>query len=216
MRPLRTETDTTGFPEVYAIRVGQIRRSQARFRGFLLLVAAASGVLGWGAIFRDWSIGLATAATVLLVYALIVQVADLFSAPPHKLARIVPYFEAKVPGPDTFVNGYALARHCRYLDALALNEDLDPISTFGFADSLRGEDARWHAPDQGLEAVEALLERLRRSPTLVPEPEAVVEDLERLRHKLQEASRLGVRFCLHLRMDWAYSPQEFDIRTGRY
>jgi hypothetical protein len=164
----------------------------------------------------EWA---ATATAVLLWYAVVVLGGLRQLRASDEKARIVPYFERAVSGIDTFYrSGYALARCSRYLDEIACQAGLTPLSAFGFRDnfSFLGEWVRWHDAGQGLATVDALVERLHESPGLVPEPEAVIADLERRRWKLEAATRLQVRSCFHLQMDWAYSGLEFEQRRGKY
>jgi hypothetical protein len=94
--------------------------------------------------------------------------------------RIVPYFRATVPGPDTFYGGKALARHCRALDLIAAQAGVAGISTFGFADEFRGEEPRWHPAADGLVAFRAVRERLEAQPAVLSDPGSVIAELQRV------------------------------------
>jgi hypothetical protein len=205
------------FPDCYAVRVADLWEAWFRFLGFTGAVAGATAVLAWGAIDRDWSplpAALVGAVAVWLTISLLLSLNDLRTC--DRVARIVPYFLVEVPGPKTFFEGHALARQCRRLDDLALAAGQTPLSAYGFADDLRGEPVDWHDAVEALRTVQHLIETLRRAPEAVPEAEALLAELEPLRDRLAEAARLEVPFCLHLRMDWAYSGHEFDVREGKY
>jgi hypothetical protein len=190
-------------------------------RGRLLaLFVAASAVLAGYAAFFGASFWPATGPAVL---ALAIGVHMLSALRGFRAARtrprIVPYFEASVPGDITFFSGYALVQACETLDQIARREGYRPLSDFGFADSFgggRGEEAHWYPARECLSTIERLLEVVRADPHAVEEPEEVTAELESLRSRLQAAERLGVGFCLHRREDWAYTSHEFLNRLGKY
>ncbi len=206
-----------GWPDELARRN---RRSAIVLVGSLVIVAVGAGWLTWSGIFGNGSAGMGAAAVAFLLWYTAVVcggLCDLRTS--HEVARIVPYFEREVPGGDTFNHsGHALARACKFLDAIAAEAGLTPMSGFGFRDNFTflGEWPRWHEVRPALESIDHVLDTLSENPDLVPEPEAVIADLERLQGRLVEAHKLEVRFCLHLRADQYYTGEEFAQRRGRY
>ena len=61
-----------------------------------------------------------------------------------------------------------------------------------------------------------LLEILRTQPDCVEDSDKIIGELEKIELRLQNAAQLEVRFCFHLRMDSAYTGQEFSARRGKY
>ena len=213
MKPARGRFDTSGFPPEYR-RIA--RDGQSWMLGILVLLGAATCALTAGAFYCDWELHwavIAAAVSLLWGWATVSELRE----NPEELARIVPYFEEYVPGPDTFFSsGYALARSCTHLDAFAVQAGVTPLSAFGFADDYHGQRAAWHDPDEALTTVRRLLEIVRQHPGTVCSTEDLTAELERLQCKLHGARALGVRFCLHLRIDTAYTGLEFDNRKGKY
>ncbi|MGV3720040.1 MAG: hypothetical protein ACO1SX_03940 [Actinomycetota bacterium] len=218
----RARRNLDDFPEEYG------RRLAAHYSGcrrallaLTVLSALAAGVVSraifGGGSASDGAFPLLAGAlgAALLLFAWVVLLGS-FVDPLVAQPRIVPYFRAAVPGPDTFFGGEALARHCRALDRIAAQLGVDGISTYGFADEFRGESACWRPAADGLVTFRALRERLLTEPGVLSDPDPVIAELQRMEEKLGEAARLDVQFCLHLRADTAYSGQEFDSRQGRY
>jgi hypothetical protein len=211
-----------GFPDEYYARARRFRSGWRRALGVLaaltaldaLLIAGfARGLLG-GAVAVVWPWAGAVFSAVLAFGWFILGMSyldDLRVKP-----RIVPYFPASVPGPDTFTTGYALARHSKLLDEWAREAGVAALTAFGFTDDLAGDEVTWHPAAEGVRTVEALLRRCHEDPGALAEPQAVVSDLEPVLDVLREADRRGIGFCLHLRADAAYTAHEFDIRKGRY
>ena len=80
-----------------------------------------------------------------------------------RYVRIMPYFQRSLGEIDTFLNGKALVRSLKQLDAVAIEQGVQPLSAFGFNDDLRGETLVWYAPEDGLKTIETLLNELKRS-----------------------------------------------------
>jgi hypothetical protein len=78
----------------------------------------------------------------------------------RKLIRVIPIYDSRVPEADTFLTGFALARNCTRLDALAVMCGVKPVSAFGFDDPLYGEKLLWHEASEGLPTIEALINAL--------------------------------------------------------
>lgn len=76
-----------------------------------------------------------------------------------KIVRILPYFakgNERVVA-TTFMSGHALSQHFQILEDMAMRRECEPLSTFGFADDLRGETLVWHDAKRGLKTVDTLL-----------------------------------------------------------
>jgi hypothetical protein len=149
---------------------------------------------------------------VLFLRGLVAGIVDSFKA------RIVPYFRQYLGDIDTFSSGQTLARNCRQLDQLAGEMHLLPLSAFGFNDDRLGEQVAWHDPQQGLETVTGLLQKIRSQPETVADAEALVAELEKIATALQKAEERGISFCFILRegMDRAIVPMEMDLRQGKF
>lgn len=119
---------------------------------------------------------------------------------------VVPYFERAVGGTATFGHGRGLARHLGRLDDAARAAGWLPLTAFGLADDLCGEDLVWHDPADLLATVLAL----RADP---PDPETD-DDLRRVAAKLARAREQGIRVCLLLRHGNATSGHEWAVRRG--
>jgi hypothetical protein len=183
----------------------------------LALVVGGTGVVIWGALCWDWPILFAAVAGAVSLWFTVAASTALCDLDSLDGVRIVPYFERDIPGPDTFFrSGGALARNCRFLDDVVSESGLAPLTAFGFVDDFWRRRAPWYEAVDGLLTVSALRAKVSDCPRLVDEPEAVVADLEHVEARLEEAARLGVRFCLHLRRDRAYTGEEFARSRGKY
>jgi hypothetical protein len=114
----------------------------------------------------------------------------------RKLIRVIPIYDSRVPEVDTFLTGFALARNCTRLDALAQRCSAKPVSAFGFDDPLYGEKLVWHDASEGLRTVEALIATLNTDREAVDDINAVLSDLDRVKNALAAATEKGVRFAL--------------------
>lgn len=126
-----------------------------------------------------------------------------------KVARVVPYFpkgELHVEA-DTQFRGHALARRFQFLEERSLELGVEPLSHFGWADDLGGQQLVWHDAARGLVTVAALLEL----PALEPE---LQDDLTRLRAALTSAQEVNAPFCLLLLHGQSTSGWEMDTRRG--
>jgi hypothetical protein len=128
--------------------------------------------------------------------------------------RIAPYFKELIKDADTFAGGYRLARNCRNLDKLALNSGLMPVSEFGYADDLLGEDLVWHDPQNGLRTFSGLLESLKSNPDALPDTADIISDLEKISKALEIAAAGNIRFCLLLWIGQTVSNCEMNRRKG--
>ncbi len=126
-------------------------------------------------------------------------------------ARIVPYFESRIGRHDAFRHGAVVARRCASLDELCLARGVRPISSFGFADDIRGERVVWYDASEGLLTIRELM-------AAVHEEILLGEDLRAMEQALLRASEEDIRFCFILRngMDHYISPMEMDRRVGSF
>jgi hypothetical protein len=114
----------------------------------------------------------------------------------RKLIRVIPIYDSHVPEADTFLTGFALARNCTRLDALAQRCGAKRVSAFGFNDPLYGETFVWHDASECLRTVETLIASLNTEREAVDDIDAVLSDLDRVKSALAAATEKGVRFAL--------------------
>jgi len=158
-----------------------------------------------------------TAFLILLIFACVGFIDPGAACKWVKDARIVPYFETKVPGDDTFLkNGNLIVRNCKYLDACASADGARTLSSFGFTAPYENWRVKWHNPDDGIQTISCLLDHIGRGDLILHDGPSTAIELRKIADKLQTAKLNNVRFCLHLRIDSDYSPVEFDRREGRY
>lgn len=214
----RRSPQLPALPDAYPPEVRRRRRVaeiwDSRVSGTLAL---ATCVTALGVVLWDWSVYLAAIVGALFVLRVLGAVADRFATDhEHARPRIVPYFPEKPEGPDTFFSGWAIARNCLRLDRLAEAEGVRPLSSFGFEDAFYDQSQEWHPSAEGLATCEVLLAAVRSHPETMAAPEGLVDELEKLCERFREAERAAIPFCLHLRIDAAYTAHEFDSRPGKY
>ncbi|MBS0262283.1 MAG: hypothetical protein JSS02_10065 [Planctomycetes bacterium] len=146
--------------------------------------------------------------TVLVGSSLIAQVNVAWQT------SIVPYFQSEIGGIESFASGYAVARACQSLDALAAELGLLPLSAFGFNDDWAGEQLVWHAPAEGLATCQGLLAALADRPGALPGQERVIRELRRIAAALQKAHEKKIPFCLLLRVGDGTNAMEWEQRQG--
>ena len=217
---------TDGYPLQYKESVRRAQRSMGRG---LPLWGLVSLWLCYG-FFHDWPqpfFGLAPFVTLFfLIYAamtipILVEIRTVCILPYFKKGRTHDNWAepdrniAKVEG-NTFLYGKSLARNCLFLDKLALQAGLDPLSHFGFRDDLGGETVVWYEAEQGLRTVTGLLLLLEQQPHLLEEAGLIMDDLGLLEETLQSAAALRVSFCLLLRQGNTASGHEMDMRISYF
>jgi hypothetical protein len=185
----------------------------AYFVAFVGAVAAALGLpLLWGRgepIFATMA-----AAMFLLLFGVLVWGIVWGQVTPNRSRpQVLPYFEQRLDGTDTFLAGYDLLRHSRALDETAERLSLRPLSTFESGDDLKGEELRWFSARDALPTVEGLLADLSENDDF---PAEVTSDLACLREALQRACARDVRFCLLLRQQDRATLSEMDARRGSF
>ena len=152
------------------------------------------------------------AASVFTAVFLFVLWSAYRSVPHMFRVRLVPYFEKKLDGANTFFAGESLLLHSRHLDALAKGRGVRELSEFASGDDwITGETVQWHVSQEGLKTVESLmaLEAGKLSTD-------VVSDLALLECALRSASEKDIRFCLLLREGTSVSGLELDRRMGSF
>jgi hypothetical protein len=128
------------------------------------------------------------------------------------IASIVPYFDRTVGVTGTFAQGAAVARNCRRLDELAAEQGIAPLSSFGFADDLRGEPVTWHEPRAGIEAISRLLSEIDAGGA----DTVLARELEAIRGALETTAGKGAKFALILRSGDGTNAREHALRAGSF
>jgi hypothetical protein len=199
------------FSEVFYIRHRQHAMRALRTLAIFLTISGATAGISLAAIFRGGGdapfTSLATAVFLFLALATCLSVPNLFRV------RVLPYFERRLGGTDTWLAGESLLWHSRHLDATAAQLSVRPLSEFASGDDLiRGEELRWFSAEDGLRTVE----RLMQPDAAASFSADVVSDLSRLRDALRLACSQGVRFCLLLREGSGTSGYEMGQRRGSF
>lgn len=132
----------------------------------------------------------------------------------HRHIRVIPYFRRRLGEIDTFLAGRSMARYLQHLDAIASEQSVAGLSTFGFADDLRGEQVQWHDPRDGLRSIEAILKGLEQTDLTEPIRTPLLDDLGKWRQALQRAVAEDVPFAILLRHGDVTSGHEWDVRAG--
>jgi hypothetical protein len=131
-----------------------------------------------------------------------------------RLVRIYPYYDQRLPGAETYLSGYAIARNCLRLDALAQARGVKSISEFGFADPLADETRPWHEASAGLASINAILDAVQDKPDSVDDAARVLRELELIRDAFVLAQRAGVRFAFLLELGDGTNARVWEIRQG--
>ncbi len=127
--------------------------------------------------------------------------------------RIVLYFEEKVTG--DWVWSQAIFLQCGYLDEIARQEKLVPLSEFGFKDEYRWKTTIWYEAKQGLETIDELLHFLKPQLQDAKQTKDLIEDLEKAHCRLQNAQAEDLRFCLIFHGN-ATNGMEIEQREGHF
>lgn len=196
-----------GFPPLYYTR---LRRATRRWWSWFGVTGALSLWTGASLVW-DFHNPLAPLAPIfgaLWIYSTVVAFATRDDA---KIARVVPYFpkEAAHVEADTHFHGHALARRFEFLEGRAREMSLEPLSLFGWADDLSGQQLAWHDATRALATVAALLEVSASDPELKA-------DLTRLHEALTSAHEVKAPFCLLLLHGQSTSGWQMDTRRGNF
>lgn len=195
------------FYDLYHTRLIQMDRGQFGCLSILLIIALLACVptlVGVGSVFS------ASFAAAMLIWAVVGTILGNLDS---RQARVLPYFERRLGGIDTWLAGEYLLANSRALDQIAFELGVTPLSEFASGDPLiAGETTAMFDAAPALLTVDALLgAEITR---MLGEP--VVSDLTRLRAALALAQEQGVRFSLHLRQGNTASGYEMDMRRGSY
>lgn len=113
---------------------------------------------------------------------------------------------------DTFVNGKALAKDAKKLDAICKKlglptfDDFVAMSAEDLSDML-GEDVelpegdegeKWFTADEGISFVHSLVTHIQANPKDVKNAEAVLEDLAEYAEVFEQAKGIGAKWHLNL------------------
>jgi hypothetical protein len=138
----------------------------------------------------------------------------------HWVARVVPYFDRNgansVPWEmPAFSSGEALASNLEYLDQVAHEAGVEPLSTFGFLDDLSGESPKFFPAARLRDAAASLAAVVGESAAA---PLGILDDLRKLEAALDQGVRTGRSACLLLRhgRDRWISLYEMDRRRGTF
>jgi hypothetical protein len=174
-----------------------------------MMVGAGAAAVGLLLLWGRGEPFLASVATAAFLFL----VGTLLGTPDRSRPQVLPYFEQRLGGTDTFLAGCHLLRHSRALDDMAEHLSLQSLSDFESGDDLMGEELCWFSARDVLPTVEGLLSAVSENNTFPPK---VTSNLTGLRDALQRAGARDVRFCLLLRQqDWA-SGHEMDSRRGSF
>lgn len=154
----------------------------------------------------------ATAIALFLLFGVLGGLTALYDT--WRYVRIIPYFRREVGEIDTYLAGEALARWLTHLDAAATSNGIQPLSTFGFDDDLRGEPLTWHSAADGLQAVTALRRTITSERDHWSNADSIIEDLQKMEHALSRAAEQDISFCLLVLHGNATSGHEWSIRQG--
>ena len=200
----------TGLPPQHFEAVRDARRYALNAIGVtgIIFVLLLFGTMFWSV----WPVLTALAFAIFLLFGVIGGLGGFCET--FHYVRIMPYFQRSLGEIDTFLVGKALVRSLKQLDAVAVDKGVQPLSSFGFKDDLRGETLVWYAPSEGLQTVEALLNELERLE--IPEAirNGILKDLCSWKDALQRASTENVQFCILLRHGNSTSGHEWDVRKG--
>jgi hypothetical protein len=110
--------------------------------------------------------------------------------------------------------GHTLVRYLNQLDCIAVNQNVQPISSFGFADDLLGQEVVWHDPKIGLQTIGTIQSALNQLNVPATIEAALHSDLVKWQYALERAAAEHVLFCVLLRHGNSTSAHEWDVRQG--
>ncbi len=110
---------------------------------------------------------------------------------------------------STYGKGHAIATRLDELDAFSKENDVRPLSSFGFRDSFKNAKVDWHSADDGLCTVEWLLEHAKLH-------NAEKNELDGIAQSLRVAIESSVQFCFHMDFVDGTNGMEHEQREGSY
>jgi hypothetical protein len=114
------------------------------------------------------------------------------------------------PGFDPFVNGKAIAKETRKLDAISKKLGIPTFDSFisMSSEELEGilgdeaefppQRAKWFSAEEGLSFVDALTKHIRANPASVKNQSAVLEDLGEYAEVLGKIKGIGAKWHLNI------------------
>jgi hypothetical protein len=197
----------SGYPAKHYEELRTVKKSSLQICSVMFAVTAVLFVGSTLDLVNAWVTAFAMA---LLVMGLASSLSAIYATMRH--IRIIPYFARPLGDIDTYCAGYALAKYLRHLDAIATQQHVLPLSSFGFADDLAGETLKWFSPDLGLKSLNAIVSGIADAP---PRIRAALEaDLTKWHHALSKADEQGIQFCILLQHGNSTSGHEWAVRKG--
>lgn len=114
------------------------------------------------------------------------------------------------PGFDTFVDGKAVAKETKNLDAISKKLGIPTFGSFismssGDLEGVLGDEVevppqtvKWFSADDGLKFIEALTTHILANPTSVKNQSAVLEDLGEYAEVLGKIKEIGAKWHLNI------------------
>ena len=114
------------------------------------------------------------------------------------------------PGFDPFVNGKAIARETKQLDAISKQLGIPTFDSFisMSSDDLEGilggevemppQTVKWFSAEEGLSFIDALTKHIRANPASVKSQSAVLEDLGEYAEVLGKIKGIGAKWHLNI------------------
>ncbi|XZE17450.1 hypothetical protein SH449x_002701 [Pirellulaceae bacterium SH449] len=202
--------DQNGYPSLHYERLCSARMYSivaAGVTGCLFLCGITGAVFGYFP-----PLAAAVLGAVFLFFGLFVPVASVYDTKHY--VQVIPYFQRRIGGIDTFLAGHTMVRYLEQLDLIAKEQNVKPISSFGFGDDLLGDEVVWHDPTIGLKSICAIQSVLKQSsiPDAIEKP--LQSDLAKWQHALELAAAEHVSFCVLLQHGDSTSGHEWDVRRG--
>lgn len=149
---------------------------------------------------------------IFILFGLIAGLGSIYDT--KRYVQVILYFQRRLGGIETFLAGQTMVRYLAQLDLIATNQSVKPISSFGFADDLLGEEVVWHDPGIGLQSICAIQSAVQQSnvPDAIARP--LLSELAKWQHALERAAAEHVAFCVLLRHGNSTSGHEWDVRQG--
>lgn len=154
---------------------------------------------------------------ILVGYSVFFLVAVVLMLASMRWIGIVPFYERRVEGADTFKRGYGIGKNFSKLEQICSVQGVCPLSEFGFLSlPLEPEQLIWFEGERCLQTIDHLLAALRVDSSSLVSAEETLQDLVALRSAMVTASEQKIRFCFVFRLGgvaysnstWAYGHGE--------